>query len=79
MAQLKMSRIPKLNTIVIQQDQERAIFIASPKSLVIGVESLAYLLKYLVDHEYIDHQVLEGILEEYHSLGPRKEDNNAAV
>jgi hypothetical protein len=71
MASLKMSRIPKLNTIVIRQDAERAFFIASPNSIVIGVDTLAFIIKFLVDNGYVGHEVLEGILEEYHSIGGR--------
>ena len=67
MALLKVSRIPKLNTLVIRQDKERAFFIASPTSIVIGVNTLAFILKFLIDNEYISHEILEGVLEEYHS------------
>ena len=67
MASLKMSRIPKLNTIVIRQDAERAFFIASPTSIVLSVDTLSFIIKFLIDNRYIDHEVLEGILEEYHS------------
>jgi hypothetical protein len=69
MASLKMSRIPKLNTIVIRQDSERAFFIASPTSIVVSVDTLSFIIKFLTDNGYIDHEVLEGILEEYHSGG----------
>lgn len=67
MTLLRISQIPKLNTIVIRQDGEREFFIASPRSIVISISSLAYILKFLVEHDYLDYQVLEGILEEYHS------------
>lgn len=74
MASLKMSRIPKLNTIVIRQDKERAFFIASPTSIVVSTETLAFIIKFLVENNYMDHQVLEGILEEVHSDEGRTKD-----
>lgn len=67
MALLKVSKIPRLNTLVIKQDKERAFFIASPTSIVIGIDNLASLLKFLVDNDYLDQEVLEGILEEYNT------------
>jgi hypothetical protein len=67
MALLKVSRIPNLNTLVIRQDRERSFFVASPTSLVIGISTLAFLLKFLIDNEYISYKILEGVLEEYHS------------
>jgi len=67
MALLKVSKIPKLNTIVVKQDKERAFFIASPTSLVISVDTLAFLLKFLIDNGYVSHKVLEGVLEEYNT------------
>jgi hypothetical protein len=67
MASLKMSRIPKLNTLVIQQDTERAFFIASPKSIVLSVDTLSLILKSLVDNGHLSPEVLKGILEEYNT------------
>lgn len=67
MARLRISRIPKLNTIVIRQDQERTFFIASPSSIVLGIDTFSFILKFLVENGYISHKILEGILEEYNS------------
>jgi len=67
MARLRISRIPKLNTIVIRQDQERAFFIASPSSIVLGIDTFSFILKFLVENGYVSHKVLEGVLEEYYS------------
>ena len=67
MAQLSLSKIPNLNTIVMKQDVERAFFIASPTAIVIGVDGLATLLLSLIENDILSYKVLEGILEEYHS------------
>lgn len=67
MALLRVSRIPKLNTIVIRQDLGRGFFISSPSSIVIGIDTLAFILKFLIDNEYMSPKVLEGILEEYNT------------
>jgi hypothetical protein len=67
MALLKVSRIPKLSTLVLRQDMERSFFVASPTSIVIGISTLAFILKFLIDNDYISYKVLEGVLEEYHS------------
>jgi hypothetical protein len=67
MASLKMSKIAKLNTLVIKQDVERAFFIASPTSIVLSIGTLAFIIKFLLDHDLVSPKVLEGILEEYNS------------
>lgn len=68
MPKLTVTKIPKLNTLVIKQVDGRDFFIAAPNVLVISVSSLSFLLKFLVDNEFLSYRVLEGVLEEYHSL-----------
>ena len=68
MPKLTVTKIPKLNTLVIKQVDGRDFFISAPNVLVISISSLAFLLKFLVDNEFLSYRVLEGVLEEYHSL-----------
>lgn len=67
MSSLKVTRIPRLNLIVLSQDKERSFYLASPKSVIFEISTFTFILKFLVDNGYIDPQVLEGILEEYHT------------
>ena len=70
---IRITRLPKLNTLVIKQTGGK-LFIAAPDSIVIDVTGLSMLLKYLVFGGFISHKVLEGIVEEYHSYGGTIED-----
>jgi len=64
---LLIKNIPHLNTLVLQQVGGKGFFIATNNSIVIGIDSLAFILHFLVMDGAISHKVLEGILEEYHS------------
>jgi hypothetical protein len=70
--QLKITRLPKLNLLVIKQTDEKGFFISTPNSIIISVSSLAFILKFLVTNDIMSFKVLEGILEEYNSLGPKE-------
>jgi hypothetical protein len=61
---LTVTRIPNMNTIVIRQLEGKDFFITSKDSIVIGIDSLAFILKFLVMNNLMSYKVLEGILEE---------------
>ena len=65
---LTVTKIPKLNTLVIKQLEGHDFFRSSADVIVIPVSSLSFILKFLVDNNFVSHRVLEGILEEYNSL-----------
>ena len=62
-----VTKLPHYNTLVIKQYGDKQFFITSYDSIVISVDSLSFLLKFLVENNYLSHKVLEGILEEFHS------------
>lgn len=69
MAKLKITRLPKTNTLIIKQEDGNNFFTGSRKCLVITVPSYIFILSFLVQNNLIDHQILEGILEDYHTGG----------
>jgi len=69
MSLLKISKIPKLNILVIKQDANANLFIAGGNSIVIGIPSLIFLIKYLVMSGSLSPKSIEGILEDFYSNG----------
>jgi hypothetical protein len=64
---LVVQRIPHLNTLVLRQKEGRDFFIAANDSIVISVDTFAYIISFLVENSYLSPKVLEGILEEFNS------------
>jgi hypothetical protein len=69
MARLKITRLPKTNTLIIKQEDGNDFFVGSRNCLVINIPSYVFILNFLVKNEILDHQVLEGIMEDYHTGG----------
>ena len=62
---LRISKIEQLNTIVIKQEVDGSpIFVATNNSIVISIESLSFILSFLVKSGLMSVKVLEGILAE---------------
>lgn len=74
MSKIQVSKIPRVNTLVIKQTEGQDFFVASKNIIVLPVESLAHLLSFLVIHNYISPRVLEGVLEEYNTEGSLLDD-----
>lgn len=62
-----MSKIPNLGLLVINQTDGRDFFISAENSLVISVASLSFIMRFLVENNFISPKVLEGILEDYNT------------
>jgi len=62
------------NTIVMK-NEGRGLFITTSNSLIISITNLAYLLKILIDNNFLSIKVLEGIVEEYNSFSGKYENN----
>jgi hypothetical protein len=67
MSRLTVSNIPNLNLIVIKQYEGKDFFIATPDSIVISVQSLSFILKFIIENNIMSPRVIEGILEEYYT------------
>jgi len=52
------------NTLVLQQEQENGWFVTSDKVIVVDIDTLASIIKFLVKKDYLSKKVLEGILSE---------------
>lgn len=68
MTKLTVRRIPKVNTLVINQTEGQEFFVSTHNNIVISVANLAVIISFLVKNNFMSHKVLEGILEEYNSL-----------
>jgi hypothetical protein len=53
--------------LVLKQLDGQDFFVAAPNSIVIPISKLTLILHFLVKNNMINHEILEGILEEYHS------------
>ena len=74
---LKVTKL--LNSIlVLKQTDGSEFFTASSNSIVIGIRNLSSILHFLIMNDIIDHQIIEGILEEYHST-PKGVSNGKTV
>lgn len=63
MTKITVQKIKNLNTLVIKQKEGR-FFISTDDSIIISIDSFAFLLKFLVLNNYVSKKVLETILQE---------------
>jgi len=75
MSKITVSIIPQLLTLVIKQTDGKDFFIATSDSIIISVQSLAFLISFLLKNNFISPRLLEGILEEYNTDKGRVNDN----
>lgn len=59
-----VTKLPKINTLVIKQEEGGNFFIAAPNVLVIDIFGMSMLIKFMVMNGFLSRKVLEGILEE---------------
>lgn len=64
MSRISVAKIPNLNTLVIKQYDGRNFFISASDSIIISIPNLAFLIKFLVQNDYMSKRVIEGILSE---------------
>lgn len=73
MSKLTVTKLPS-NVLVIKQTEGYDFFLSSESSIVIPVSNLSFIIKFLVDNNFMSCKVLEGILEEHHSSKPERSD-----
>jgi len=66
MSKLTVTKLPN-STLIIKQTDGYDFFLSSESSIVISVGVLSFIIKFLVDNNFMSEKVLEGILEEYNS------------
>jgi hypothetical protein len=64
---LRVQLIKNLNSLVLRQEGGNGFFIAADNSIIISIKTLAYIIQFLVNNDYLSAKVLSGILEEYNS------------
>jgi hypothetical protein len=67
MAKMTVKYLKQLNSLVIKNEEGRGLFISGPDSLIISIEGLASLLKFLTFNGFLSIKVLEGIVSEYYT------------
>lgn len=63
MSKIKVTKLPQ-GILIIKQEGGRDFFISSDNNIVISIQSLAFLLKFLVANDYVHYRVLSGIMSE---------------
>ena len=64
MSKLTVLKISQENTLVIRQKEGERFFIATKDSIIISVDTLAFLLKFMVQNDFVSKKVLETILQD---------------
>jgi hypothetical protein len=67
MSKLTVSKIENLNSFVLRQSDGNSFFISTPNNIIFSVPSFVFILKFLLFNNYLPHQVIEGLMEEYYS------------
>jgi hypothetical protein len=64
---IKVLALSGSDTLVIRKVGESKFFITTPDSIIIGRDGFVTLLNFLVSNNFINHKVLEGIIEQYNT------------
>jgi len=56
------------DTVVIGKSIDSTVFVTTPDSLIISREALIIILNYMIKNDILHPKVIEGILEETHTL-----------
>lgn len=64
---VSITLLPGTETLVIRKDSESRVFILTDDSIIISRNTLVVLLKYMMEHNMINHKAIEGLLEEFHT------------
>lgn len=63
-SKITVTKLPRTQTLIIKQSGGKDFFVSSDDVIVIDAASLAFLLKFLVQANYLSARLLEGILSE---------------
>jgi hypothetical protein len=64
---ISVTLLPGTETLVIRKDSDSRVFILTSDSIIISKNTLIVILKYMMEHDMINHKTLEGLLEEFHT------------
>ena len=68
MTKLTITRVPTVNMLVLRQEDGRDFFISTKDSIIISPSSLAFILKFMLDNDFLSPKVLEGVLVEHNTM-----------
>ena len=69
-SRLTVTKIPNINQLIIRQSGGREFFISAPDSIVMSTSSLAFILQFLIENNFMDVGILKEIVTNYEdSLG----------
>lgn len=63
-SRLSVIRLPGKSTLIIRQEGSKGFFVSSDDVIVIEIPALMFLIKFLIQNEFINKKALEGILSE---------------
>lgn len=61
---LTVTKLPSTSLLILKQTGGKDFFVSSDDVIVIDIASLSFILKFLVQNNYLSKRVLEGILSE---------------
>lgn len=64
---VSITLLPGTETLVIRKNSDSRVFILTVDSIIISRNTLIVLLKYMMEHNMINHKTVEGLLEEFHT------------
>lgn len=64
---ISITALPGTDTLVIRKESDSRVFILTDDSIIISKGTLVVLLKYMMEHNMINHKTIEGLLEEFHT------------
>jgi len=68
MSKLQVTKLPN-SVLIIKQSDGYDFFLSSETSIIIPINMLSFIIKFLIDNSFMSPKVLEGILEEYYCSG----------
>ncbi len=64
---VSITLLPGTETLVIRKNSDSRVFILTADSIIISRNTLIVLLKYMMEHNMINHKTVEGLLEEFYT------------
>lgn len=68
MDKMTVKYIKPMNTLVIKNERGVGLFKSTRDSLIITINNLATLLRFLIFNNFLSVKVLEGLVEEYYTF-----------
>jgi len=64
---ISITLLPGTETLVIKKAIDSRVFILTTDSIIMSRNTLIVILKYMMEHDMINHKTIEGLIEEFHT------------